>query len=257
MAKKIDLQPIQEEHIKSLCSFLNFMGVSSKIDPDKGFAREDIRQPFFGRIKGANVRVVYIKLEGMNIDGIRYSINQMIDPGGAQESETITDEWKAGYKFWVERDIGRDKKNLKNLQAATKEEKKGLLKREIVDFRWVGGQIASVLNQDTSLKEPLLAHLITAQTTKNEAGIWIVPVHLPSDKEVKKWIKAQRKEGVDIDSSEDAIKNMMPMGQGVWINGCATKGHKNEITPLLLPSKDAFIACDRIAKHIRDFATAT
>lgn len=231
------------------------MGVNPKIDSDKDFVQEDIRQPFFGNVKGVNIRARYIKLEGMKIDGIRYRILQVTED--TQGGMAMTDQWKAGYKFWVERDIGRDKKDLKNLQAETKEKKKGLLKREIVDFRWVGGQIASVFNQDTSLKEPLLAYLITAQTTKNEAGIWIVPVHLPSDKEVRKWIKAQRKEGVVIGSSEDAIKNMMPMGQGVWITGCATKGHKNEITPLLLPSKDAFSACDRIAKHIRDFATAT
>lgn len=255
MAKKIDLQPIQEEHIRSLCSFLNFMGVNPKIDSDKDFVQEDIRQPFFGNVKGVNIRARYIKLEGMKIDGIGYTIFQVTED--TQGGMAMTDQWKAGYKFWVERDTGREKKNVENLEARMQIKKKGLFKKEIVDFRWVGGRIADVLNQDTSLKEPLLAHLITAQTTKNEAGIWIVPVPLPSDKEVKKWIKAQRKEGVDIDSSEDAIKNMMPMGQGVWITGWGTNGRKNEIIPLLVPSKDAFIACDRIAKHIRDFATAT
>ncbi|MFC1893110.1 hypothetical protein ACFLYR_03625 [Chloroflexota bacterium] len=132
---------------------------------------------------------------------------------------------------------------------------KGLFKKEIVDFKWVGGRITDVLNQDTLLKEPLLADLITVHAQGGFCGVNIEPVPLPSDKEIKEYIKARHKEGVDIDSSEDAIKHMIPLGQVVWIAGWGTSGRKNEITPLLLPSKDAFRAYDRIAKHIRDFAT--
>jgi hypothetical protein len=253
MAKKIDLKPIQEEHVSALLSFLNFMGANPKIDPDKDLIQEDIRQPLVGSVQGANIRVRYIKLEGTNIDGVAYMIEQ-ITQGGGEGGERMSDEWWARCVYWVERDIGRDEKNQKDLEVEIKKKEKGLFKKEIVDFSCVGGRIADELNQDTSLKESLLAELITAQTTGNEAYIWLNPVPAPSDKEIKEYIKARNKEGIDIYSSEDAIKKMRPLGQGVEIHGCATIGRKNEIKPLLLPSKDAFKTYDRIARHIRDFA---
>ena len=76
-----------------------------------------------------------------------------------------------------------------------------------------------------------------------------------------RWMEGHRKEGVDVDFSENAItdagESMMKERQGVWINSCATNGDKKKTTPLLLPSKEAFSAYDRIAKHIKDFALVT
>lgn len=262
MAKKIDLQPIEEDHISELCSFLNSMGVSSKIDRDADFVQEDATPESFFRVaKGMNQRIRYIKLEGMNIDGIRYHILQVI--ADSESGAELKDYWQAFYEYCAVRDIGMDKKDLQNLEAHIKAKKKGLFKKEIVDFRWVGGRIADVLNQDTSLKEPIFAHLITIQTIGIDVDISILPESLPTDKEIREYIKALRKEGIYIDSPEDAVKKMRPMGQGVWIRVAPTVGfrriwptggYKDVILPLLLPSKDAFKAYDRIAKHIRDYA---
>jgi len=177
------------------------MGISSNIDPEEEVIGEHLRERFF-------------KLEGMNIDGIRYTIFQISE----EQYGGMTDDWKAACEYWVERDIGREKKNLNNLEARVKKREKGLFKKEMVDFSWVGGRIADVLNQDTSLREPLLGELLTARTTGSDADIWITPKE-----------------------------------KGAWITGCATNGHKNKKIPLLLPSKDAFRAYDRIAKHIRDY----
>lgn len=256
MAKKIDLQPIQEEHVSTLCAFLNSMDISSSFDVKRDSVQEDMRDRVGRGAVGANIRSRYIKLEGMNIDGIRYRLYQTTQSG--QYGTWMSDKWKAECRYWVKRYIGGEKKKLADLQATIKKKKKGLFKKEIVDFTWVGGRIADVLNMDTSLKEPLLAHLVTAQTVGNDVDIRIEPLRPPSKEKVKDRVEVHRKAGVDVDFAkntiEDASESMMRVGQGVWINSCATNGDKKKTTPLLLPSKDAFKAYDRIAKHIRDYA---
>jgi len=227
MASLIDLEPIQKEHIVAMRSFLNFMGISSEIDPHKNFEQTEIRHRLTG-VEGINSRGSCLKLEGTNIDVILYVIEQIIDSYG------LTDEWQALCIYGVECNIGQGEKDPKNLKAGIKKKTKGLFRKEIVDFWWAGGQIADVLNQDTSLKGPLLAYLINTQTTGKYADMSLVPVLPPSDEEIK---------GETIRLIE----------QGVLIVGCATHSHKKKTTPLLLPSRDAFRAYVRIAKHIRDY----
>lgn len=219
MAEKINLQPIEKEVIGELSSFLDLMGIRSKIDPDLDFVVDDLRS---GGARGLNIRSRYFKLEGMNIDGLRYTIEQIMQVTGGGYG--ASDRWRVICEYWVKRDVSGDKKHLKDLEARTKKKKKGLFKSDIIDFKWVGGRIADILSQDTSLNEPLLADLVTAQTKGCNVDIEIEP---------------------------------MPIEQGVRIR-VAPKiepeiGKKQENLPLLLPSKDAFRAYDRIAKHIRDY----
>lgn len=77
----------------------------------------------------------------------------------------------------------------------------------------------------------------------------------PSDKEIKERKKFLRKKGADIDLSDNALakSTMIPIEQAVRIVGYFTSAKRNETLPLLLPSKDALRAYDRIAKHIRDY----
>ena len=243
MAIKVNLKPIQEEHISALCSFLNSVGVSSKIDPDKDLVREDARRLFSG---GENFRLKYIKIEAMNIDVIGYQIFQERNSEGGW-----TKNWAAVFQYYVERTLSTDKRALKEMEAQTKIKSKGLFRKEIIDFMWVGGRLADVLNQDTSLKEPLLAALVAAQTTKSIPSIFMGPIIPPSDKEIKEQIKELSKAGINLTKSDYLHK--MPIQQGVSIFGSGIRGKKDELKPLFIPSKDAFKAYDRIAKHIKEY----
>jgi hypothetical protein len=233
MSSKIDLKPVQDEHINALRSSLKSMGISSEIDPNKDVVQEDARQRR-GRIEGANYRARCIKLEGMNIDVILYLVEQMTGKAYVLARPTLTDEWRAMCIYGVECNVGQREQELKNLEAKTEKKTKGFFREKLADFSWVGGPIADVLNQDTSLKEPILAYLINAQATRNREDIFIVPVYSLSEEEM------------EIDSKRPVI-------QGALIFGCATDGSKNQMTPLLLPSRDTFKAFDRIAKHIREY----
>lgn len=263
MPEKIDLRPIQEEHFKTLRSFLDAMDIGVKVDPidmvidttqllDKKFV--------FSATQLANHRVRDVRLDDMNIDRIRYNISQWVEDYRASSfggGVRLTDKWWAGCEYYVCCYTGKDKKGWKNLEAEAKIKRKG---KEITDFKWTGGKIAEVLNKDTSLKEPLLAHLNVAQTEGNYACIRITPepqrALLLSDKEIKKIIeelmKSLHNEGTDVDF-ETACRIRWPMEEGVIIRNCITLEHKNEVSPLLLPSRDAFKAYDRIAKHIKQY----
>jgi len=65
----------------------------------------------------------------------------------------------ASYSFYY--GICRNAKGIERMKARMKNETKGLLGREIVDFKWVGGELANKLNGDEVLKELLLQQLRT------------------------------------------------------------------------------------------------
>jgi len=47
----------------------------------------------------------------------------------------------------------------KQMRARMKIQTKGLIRREVVDFKWVGGELADELNRDDELKKQLLQQL--------------------------------------------------------------------------------------------------
>lgn len=49
----------------------------------------------------------------------------------------------------------------KQIRARMKLQTKGLISRKVVDFKWVGGELADELNRDDALKEQLLQQLKT------------------------------------------------------------------------------------------------
>ena len=253
MAKQIDLRPIGEEHIRALCTFLDSMGISSEIALADFVPCKKLAFVFGHRPE--NYRARYIKLDGMNIDGIRYVIVQQI--GGI----ALTGKWVAKCEYWVKCHLGRENKSLKNLLVDTMnlwveaeiKRKEG----EILDFQWTGGRIADVLNKDTSLKEPLLAELNTTHEGGNDFPMLVVTLPPLSDKkigkQVKELTKALHKEGTEVDWA-NAVRIIRPIKQGFIIMGGPTRGHKDKISPLILPSEDAFRAYDKVAKHIKEYA---
>lgn len=246
MAKIINLKPIQAEHLKTLSSYLDSIGIGSMAE-GVDFVQKTENPP-------ENCRQKCIRLEGTNIDKLLYAVMQNLGTGRrGQGSLTTENNWSAFYLYVVECYVGKDKKIWKNLNAKVKVKNK---KGKIVDLKWSGGKIADILNHDTSLKEPLLANLADALRAGGEAEIALWPKLALADSDIKLLAQVISVEGADA-GSENAIKNYEPVKEGVLVLGCATKGYGDEIRPLILPSKDSFMAYDRMAKHIRDYVNTT
>jgi len=246
MAKMINLKPIQAEHLETLSSYLDSIGINSMTE-EVDFVQKTENPP-------ENCRQKCIRLEGTNIDKLLYAIMQdvgTVRPG--QSSITTEGNWSAFCLYVVECYVGKDKKNWKNLNAKVKVKNK---KGEIVDLKWSGGKIADILNHDTSLKEPLLANLADALRAGGEAEIALWPKLALADSDIKMLAQVVSVEGANA-GPENALRSYEPVKEGVLVLGCATRGYGDEIRPLILPSKDSFMAYDRVAKHIRDYVNTT
>jgi len=242
MVKMIDLRPIQAEHLKTLSEYLDSLGIASITDA-VDFVQDTENPP-------ENCRQKCIRIESMNIDKIIYAVMQHIGTSRPRQDVMSTENnWSAFFLYAVDCYVGKDKKNWKNLNAKAQAKNK---KGTIVDFKWSGGKIADILNHDPSLKEPLLADLINTLQAGGEAEIAIWPKLALSDTDFKMMAPLIRVEGADT-KPENAIKTYEPVKEGVLVMGCATRGYGDEIRPLILPSKEGFMAYDRIASHIHDY----
>ena len=101
-------------------------------------------------------RPIIAHLENSNIDGLTYFTREE-DSRGPQ------------IIYAVECETGNKRKELR---ANTKKIKEGTIFRKTVDFKWVGGQIADILNQDTELKEPLYDELNIPQPKEFDESSW-------------------------------------------------------------------------------------
>jgi len=246
MVKMIDLRPIQAEHLKTLSEYLASLGIASIADA-VDFVQDTANPP-------ENCRQKCIRLEGMNIDKIIYAVMQHVGTSRPRQDTMSTENnWSAFFLYAVDCYVGKDKKNWKNLNAKAQVKYK---KGNIVDFKWSGGKIADILNHDPSLKEPLLADLTNTLRAGGEAEIAIWPKLALSDTDFKMMAQLIRVEGADT-KPENAIKTHEPVKEVVLVMGCATRGYGDEIRSLILPSKDGFMAYDRIAAHIHDYVNTT
>ena len=129
-------------------------------------------------------RILCERLQRWGIDA------RMIEEGGdcvalrGQEIDVIkvnhTRAYGAGsYSFYygVRRDVEGIEKRVK---ARMKIQAKGLARREVIDFKWVGGGLADELNRDEALKAQLLRQLKTnvrdsveAFPDKKAGVVWI------------------------------------------------------------------------------------
>jgi hypothetical protein len=251
MVGKIDLRPFLEEHIRAIGAFLISMDIKPNIDEiDFVKCATEYQILKFGRPTIRNARAKHIWLEGMNIDAIWYGISQ-------EDNELWTQ-----VRYLVNRHIGIEKKNREVLRVGTKIISK---KKQVTDFRWQGGKLADVLNKDSSLKAPLLSHLSMLQAKKDigkqlfHNSIEISTFRKSQyklkqpDKQIT-WelIKALSNEGTVVDS-EMARRIIMPIEEGVSILEPVNIADKDVVLPLLLPTKDGFVAYERIAKHIKEY----
>jgi hypothetical protein len=134
-----------------LCSHLNGCGLKARVVDRKG--SEAMTHSGILRTRPAPIGCV--KVEGCNIDFVEM-YRQLEDKGGFKVSigdiglsapPSLNYEYVAVSRF----DVGEEK----DLRAEIDYLTKGLLKKEVVDFRWKGGVLADRLNQDVELKEML------------------------------------------------------------------------------------------------------
>jgi hypothetical protein len=126
------------------------------------------------------------------------------------------------YNYIVKANVG----NLENkLKAEAERITKGLLDREIIDYMWMGGELAQLLNADTELKNMMLGF-----------GSPKLMVH-PNKKD-------QYVEITPIVSSTNIVIGGIPVKYDL------TVGRK------AFPTREAFEAYDRIAQHIRSILSS-
>ena len=251
MAEKIDSKPVFEEHVRSIEAFLISMDLKPKVD-EINFVRcaTEYQIVKFGRPTIRNVRAKHIWLEGMNLAAVWYGIFQ----------EDIG--WWTQIRYLVHRHIGVEKKDWKAFRVGTKTQGK---KNQVIDFKWQGGKLADVLNKDGLLKEPILSHLNTLQAKKRmEKQLFNDSLEIatfqrsqykasqPDGQLIPDLINTLAEEGTKVDA-ETARQIVMPIKEGVSILEPINIGHENAVIPPLLPSRDGFLAYERIAKHIKGY----
>jgi len=246
MAEHIDLRPIQEEHLKALAEYLDTMNISAAFS-EAVFVQDTTSPP-------ENCRQKCITLEGTSVDKMVYVIMQNLAKTRSWQSGVATENnWSAFCLYAVEHHIGKDKKTWKNLNAEVKTKSK---RGDIIDFKWTGGKIADILNRDTLLKEPLLDDMNSSIHAGGETEVAIWPKLPLADTDIRMMAKVVTVEGVPAEG-ENAIKKYEPVKEGVLLLGCSTRGYRDEKTPLILPSREGFMAYDRIARHVRDYVNAS
>ena len=115
----------------------------------------------------------------------------------------------------------------KKVKAQTKFQTKGFIRGKIVDFKWVGGELADELNKDDALKKQLLKQLKGKGYSKSyEISIF------PDKKAGIVWITT--------------TKYMPPFPMSV---------KPFEVPEDLMPSETSFKLYNAIAKHMRNIAS--
>jgi len=123
--------------LNELCDRLRQIGVNGTAHLS-GSMMESRRSSLVGAVAG------YFKIEGRNIDIVQVEIEQAGDDYPYM---------KYHYHYVVLLNVeGLEKR----LQVKVKPNRKGLLSREIVNYRWEGGELAQRLNGDPELRSMLL-----------------------------------------------------------------------------------------------------
>jgi hypothetical protein len=126
------------------------------------------------------------------------------------------------YNYVVKANVG----NLEDkLKAKADRITKGLLDREIIDYKWLGGELAQLLNADSELKNMLLGF--------GSPKLMVVPNK-----------KLQYVEITPIVSSTTIVIGGIPVKNNMIVGRRA------------FPTREAFEAYDRIAQHIRSILSS-
>jgi len=201
----IGLDPELDIRAEELCSYFNSIGMHTK-------RSQNARADFSG--------VRCINLENSNINAIEY--HKLV------QAATFASPASYGYRFVyvVEREIGNERIDLK---ANTKKIRKSIFKKP-VDFKWAGGRIADILNQDAALKKSLY----------DEAGV----THPKEFDEVEIIGGITRYAGIYIRPSEGIVE----------ISGPDTYWDTEDPNPpiSIFPPLHTIEAYDKIAKYIHE-----
>jgi hypothetical protein len=161
-----------------------------------------------------------VKVEGRNIDLVEVcrffgGSRSAVGFGGSASGGGPLLTYR--YNYVVKANVG----NLEDkLKAEAERVTKGLLGREIIGYRWLGGELAQLLNADSELKNMLLGF--------GSPKLMVVPNK-----------KLQYVEITPIVSSTTIVIGGVPVKYNM------TVGRKE------FPTREAFEAYDRIAQHIR------
>jgi hypothetical protein len=158
-----------------------------------------------------------VKVEGRNIDLVE--VSRSLTGGESARGGPLL---VYRYNYAVKANVGDLKDELK---AKAKQIKKGFLSREIIDYKWEGGELAQLLNADSELKNMLLGFgspNLMVIPNKKDQYVGITPI---------------------VSSTTIVIS-------GIPVKYDMTVGRK------AFPTREAFEAYDRIAQHIRSILSS-
>ena len=125
-----------EAYVEALCEHLRRMGLNATVESKKFKWREvfvPVVWPLLGSVRVVNRNIDLVELEGRIRGEFRYG------------------EYGSGFRcnYIVQAKVnGLEERLEAKLDVVTK----GFLRREFVDFKWKGGELAQVLNGDANLR---------------------------------------------------------------------------------------------------------
>ena len=189
---------------------------------------ESVDEAFEGPVVG------YIKTEGRNVDLIQVEVTNSL-PGG-----------DGGYCYYVFHYVvqanteGLEKK----LDAEVKPVKKSFLSREVIDFRWQGGELTQRLNGDNELKNMILRGGLNQLPDLEVKPYRKTPWSGRINKDVR---ITKRPKTSSVRKAHEALEKTASFKQ-FFLNRYFF-GHRVGVE---FPTQETFEIYERISKHIRN-----
>jgi len=243
------------ELMNELCDHLQQIGVNATVQSVTGTTiggalpgSTDFYQSLSGMLVG-NV-VGRVKVEDQNIDSVQV---ETVHPAQMRALWVEGDESNRvpfsvfNFHYVVQANV----EGLENrLNAEVKLITKGFLSKEVVDFRWEGGELAQRLNADSELRNMLLRDGLDElpnievrphQKPRNVPGIGRPPQDfLEAQASFKQCVRITKRP--KIPSNSEAHQMFVVPGIPVWERKVGAE----------LPTRETFETYERIAQHIRN-----
>jgi len=239
------------ELMNELCDHLQQIGVNATVQSVTGTTMGGVfpgSADFYLSLSGMLVGNVVgrVKVEDRNIDSVQV---ETVHPGGwviGDESNRVPFN-VFNYHYVVQANV----EGLENrLNAEVKPITKGFLSKEVVDFRWEGGQLAQRLNADSELRDMLLKEGLDKlpnievrphQKPRNVPGIGKPPQDfLEAQASFKQCVRITKRP--KIPSNSEARQMFEVPGIPVWERKVGVE----------LPTQETFETYERIAQHIHN-----
>lgn len=233
-----------DELLNELCERLRQIGVNGTVHVT-GSVEESMGVALTNYVLG------HVKIEGRNIDLVQVERRSV---GGPSLGDSGID-YVVFMVFYYHYVVRANVEGLEDrLKAEVKPIKKGLLSREVVDFKWEGGELAQLLNTDFGLKNMMLKDGPT-QLPNIEVKPHKKPLQVPGiGKPPQAFLEAQASfnqcvritKRPKIPSNSEAHKMFEVPQIPVWERKVGVE----------LPTRETFEIYNRIAQHIHSIATA-